>query len=488
MSVISQVKFEPHQIRFLKTVKVRPRFYFAWGLGSGKTFMGAVITGDLFMKGGKILVVCTPSLISEWLSFLENLWNIPTDLISVLRDKKQKDIYILKRKNIVIATYNAFLNTQMKEAFIADGFNMIILDEAHKIKNPKGKMAKGIYEVVTRGKIPRRYLFSASIISKDYKDVFMQFKIMDDGRALGDKYSVFENKYFYDKNSAWRGQDGYYPKIVENPGMFDQLLAKIKPHMDMIQTRDVVKLPKYEIKNVLLTMGEEQGKHYKRLLKNSIFLIEELDRQLKTKKIERFQYEEHILGVVNKLRQMASGFYYYNILDENDKFKQKVRFFPDCPKAKFLRSFLRRYVNEEKIIVWFHFRVTAQVLEKVCQSIGHSPKILMGGVLPKKREQMIRDFKEDPKSRILLANPKSGGEGLNLAMSRVCIYYTQDYSYKDDYQSSGRNYRRGSEIHDKVVRINLRCKDSIDDEIFNNLNSKSQLVKKIVSYIRFIGK
>ena len=480
------IKLEPEQKNMLKIMSVKNRYYFAWGLGTGKTFMGAVVTGDAFLKNKKTLVVCTPSLIPEWQKFLFDIWKIPDKVCSVFNSLSAKKKFLKgERHNIVICSYQTFLNKKLVEAFVHERYDMIILDEAHRVKSPQSKTAKAVYSVCERSQIPRRYLFSGTMITRDYKDVFMQFKIMDGGKTFGTKYSVFEREYFYDKNSAWKHKEGYFPKLEFDERKREQYMRKVKNSTDLVDKVKSVKLPDYEVKNILLPMGTEQKQAYDKLFKDSVFLVEEMGKLYAAKTIKKWQYEEHILGVINKLRQVASGFYYYNVIEPRSKqLVQRTRVFDDCPKAKFLESFLRAHGKKEKIIVWFHYRATLPILEKICAYAGVDYAIIMGGSTAKKREVEINKFKDDVGCSVLLANPKSGGEGLNLAISRVAVYYTQDYSYKDDYQSAGRNYRRGSDIHDKVVRINLRCKESIDQEIFDNIKNKSTMVKQVVTYIK----
>ncbi len=89
-------------------------------------------------------------------------------------------------------------------------------------------------------------------------------------------------------------------------------------------------------------------------------------------------------------------------------------------------------------------------------------------------------FNTDDKCRVLIGNPASGGIGVNLVAASYSIYYSRSYKLGDEVQSTARNWRKGSEIHDQITKINLICQGSIDEVIDDALNNKQKLADIIL--------
>ena len=479
----------PHQIKFLNTVNKRPRYYFAWGVGSGKTFMASMYTGARYLNGKKVLVITTPSLIGEFVANLRKMYNISEQHISILATGPAKQDYLNfpeTRKNVAVCSYRTMLNKDIAKAFEVFKFDDMLLDEAHNVKDPKGKTAKAIFNMAFNSKIKRRYLFSGTFMPNSYEDIYMQYKIMDDGETFGLKYDgEFKRRYFEDVNSSWKNKEAYYPKYRLKSGSEQKIMDKLKQTMDYVETKDVAKLPPYILRNVKLTMSDDQVKDYNYVLEKSAIKVSEYLDLYEKKMISKNIFFEHILSVYAKLRQIASGFYMFDQFNPMlNKVETVYRTYEDNSKIKFLKEIIQSRSQQDKIIVWCYYRNNYNMTARALKECGIDHTLLAGGMTYKKRNQAIERFKYDPHCRVLVANPKSGGEGLNLTLARICVYFSYDYNYKDDHQSAGRNYRVGSDIHDNIVRINLISKGTIDEEIRDNINNKHQLVNKVVEYIK----
>jgi SNF2 family DNA or RNA helicase len=103
---------------------------------------------------------------------------------------------------------------------------------------------------------------------------------------------------------------------------------------------------------------------------------------------------------------------------------------------------------------------------------------LHGGIDDKDGE--MKRFRTDENCRILIANQKSGGIGVNLVEAPVSIFYSRNFSLEEDIQAEARNYRGGSTMHEKVTRYDLIATNSIDELIADALENKQALASSIL--------
>jgi SNF2 family DNA or RNA helicase len=103
-----------------------------------------------------------------------------------------------------------------------------------------------------------------------------------------------------------------------------------------------------------------------------------------------------------------------------------------------------------------------------------------GGTKDQERTNIIERFK-DPKSNLqyLVANPKTGGYGLNLVVSDTIIYYSNNYDLEVRVQSEDRIHRMGQ--NNKCTYIDLQCAGTVDEHIITNLISKTKISHKVLN-------
>ena len=78
-------------------------------------------------------------------------------------------------------------------------------------------------------------------------------------------------------------------------------------------------------------------------------------------------------------------------------------------------------------------------------------------------------------TQILIAQIRTGGVGLDLWMSDTAIFYSVEWSLGVREQAEGRNFRKGSEIHQSVTYFDIVCENSIEERILAELKSKKEL-------------
>ena len=100
-----------------------------------------------------------------------------------------------------------------------------------------------------------------------------------------------------------------------------------------------------------------------------------------------------------------------------------------------------------------------------------------------KREAMDR-FNNDENIRVIIANRRAGGIGINLIAADYSIVYSRNFSLEEELQSEARNYRGGSQIHKRIVKIDLCANDTIDERVVEALSKKQNISDTIIDFAK----
>ena len=173
--------------------------------GTGKTIATLAVVNELNYKYYgqiKALVVAPKSIImSGWVADCEKAF---PSLISipVVGTRAQKLKAFEEDANIYVTNYET-----MNQGFeIPKGFfDVLICDEAVKLKNPNAQWTKNITELSKH--VEHKIIISGLITPNNLMEVFAPFNILENG-ILGKSYYQFRSRYFTPNpfsymNSAW---------------------------------------------------------------------------------------------------------------------------------------------------------------------------------------------------------------------------------------------------------------------------------------------
>ena len=155
-------RLEPyhHQVTNLITFCRRlPVTLVADDVGLGKTISAGLVMSELIARSriSKVLVVCPKLLGPQWKEELESKFDIPAE-VAVGRDLLESEP---EDVGAIITTYNSA--RLYLEQIPADRFQMVVLDEAHKLRN--------LYGVETPPQVAKK--FRAALEARRFRFVLM---------------------------------------------------------------------------------------------------------------------------------------------------------------------------------------------------------------------------------------------------------------------------------------------------------------------------
>jgi SNF2-related domain/Helicase conserved C-terminal domain len=135
----ASVDLNPHQIEaalFALKSPLSKGVLLADEVGLGKTIEAGIVLCQYWSeRRRRLLVICPASLRKQWALELEEKFNLPTIVLDAKtwRDALKKGQSPLNQKAITILSYN-FAN-KIKDELKAIQWNLVVIDEAHKLRN-----------------------------------------------------------------------------------------------------------------------------------------------------------------------------------------------------------------------------------------------------------------------------------------------------------------------------------------------------------------
>ena len=457
----------------------------------------------------RCLVVCPLSVISNWKEELIAFSNLTfTDLIG---DKKVRAKKLELDRQIYLINYEGL--RIMQDDLAARDFHMVVLDEAHRVKNSQSGQAKASYVLGDRAKY--RIALTGTPVLNSTEDVFGIMRFVEPS-IFGESFFAFRNRYF--KNVSPQG--AMFQIFVPKSGAEEEISEKMYSVAIRFLKSDCLDLPPaISLPDRIITLTPEQDKAYNDLQENLLIQLSE----------QEVIKVNHVLTMMLKLNQVTSG--WFKIPDT----QTLIEFTPN-PKFEELKLFVEE-IKGSPCILWGYYRYDIKLMYDYytrcpkcqtftndhptnscpkCQTeIRYRVSLLQGGVKdrfaqiakfrfsPQERAErrkimteakeppkriraelgdLLADGSEPPQTNVFVAQVTSGSEGLNLQRAKYSIYFSRNWSLKDRLQSKARNHRGGQK--ETVCYLDLVCcrqdgSDTIDQRVLTVLKKKESLSARI---------
>lgn len=421
----------------------------------------------------KTLVIAPIVVLQNWKREFLAHSNLVKEQVTVLEGSGKKkarqvnSLRLTQKRCVIVTNIESLQNREVFEAIKEYDPGFLILDESHMVKNYKSKRAKLLYDLAFYMRY--KLILTGTPILNSVEDIFMQYKILDNGLTFGSNFFVFRNRYLYDKNSAWSGRPNHFPQYVARPELYQELQDKIYTKAHRAKKSECLDLPPYIVQDIEVELSKPQQKAYQEMRNDFITFVKDNSDKPKAVLAQ--------LAVTKALRmmQITTGFVKTEEGEEINLGKN--------PRLDALQELLETITVENKVIVWCVFKKNYAEIKELCEKMGLPSTMLTGDMNQRAKDASIQMFQTDPAVKVMIANQQAGGTGVNLQAASYSIFYSRNFSLAHDLQAEARNYRGGSEIHEKVTRINIIAKDTIDELVSKALKDKVDLSEKIVDLV-----
>lgn len=385
--------------------------------GKGKTYptIDALRDVDKSKNGqANVLILSTADAI-------KNMWNaeiVPQNILP---------------KNTVLMSLSAAIQDKTKLKLIGIKWDVIIIDECHKIKSHNAKSSKLVYQLSRK----TEYVWGLSGTPRGNTDIdiFCQFHNMCVSDWGNIKYSQFVEQCCDIDTKFFNGQ-----RITIPIGINQKYKAGWERNIAMYTQR----------------IGYDEDDSMPPIVVNEVNLPytptkEYLQAEEGVISISEFESTMTKLAAIQKLHQVVNGFVYYKDEDE-------VKHTHIIERNKKL-DWIRSHMPNTPTVIVYRFEADLEAIQKELTIAGCT------------YTEIVEDFKKHNASILLLQCSRC--ESFNLQMCNHIIFYTLDYSFIKYNQMLHRVWRMG-----QIEKVNidvLLFKDTIETKIWNTVRNKEKL-------------
>jgi len=447
---LSQLTPLPHQLEVAKQVveNMNGKAILADEVGLGKTIEAGLILKEYMIRGlvKKVLILVPASLVSQWAMELNSKFYIPA--------VAQRKSYVWDQCDVVISSIDTAKRTPHREIINEQDYDLIIIDEAHKLKNNKTKN----YEFVQNLKKKFCLLLTATPIQNRISEIFNLVSLLKPGH-LGSE-TDFYNKYKKDSRSL---DDDEHLKELVNKVMIRNRRADtgIEWTKRIVETIPIEFSEKErELYENICLMGEKSD-----LINKSQFSVMTLQREACSSR-EAVYYT---LKNMQQKEENTSSFFQEQI----QHLIKKVEEVQSNAKAQKALELIKE-IND-KVIIFTEYRATQLYLQWFLKQHGITSVPFRGGFKRGKKDWMRELFKNN--AQVLIAT-EAGGEGINLQFCHHIINFDLPWNPMRLEQRIGRIHRLGQEKDVKIY--NFAIKDTVEEHVLKLLYEKIHLFEKVI--------
>lgn len=415
----------------------------------------------------KILVVTVASAIYQWKEEFEKWTNRPC--IVVNGNRKQREEQISNWTDGLIISYDALKEitprikdketmeeTKGRAGHIEQILDMspeaVILDEAHKIKNPKSAVAKSVFKLSV---IERKLALTGTPAPNKPYEIFSILHFLYPKIFTG--YWKFIGDYFRTRKAQASGHS-----YIDILGFQSGKELKLQTQLGFISTnrkrKDVMSwLPEKDYEQIRLEPTKEQLKYLK-----------DLDTYFET---------EHIIvqGILDRLmreRQIC-------LAPELIGLKGK------SPKLEWIKQYVKDY-PEIPVIIFSKFTSFIKILEKELPE--NSFYSIIGNTTAKQRDEYRQGFQNGDRN-ILIIQIDTGKEALTLDRAEAIIFCEKFPPASDISQAEDRFIATTKDKADKPhTIIELMMKDTYDEHLYDLVRQRKSDTDVINDYKNYISR
>ncbi|MBA0743840.1 hypothetical protein Gogos_006494, partial [Gossypium gossypioides] len=478
---------------------------------------------------GPVLIICPTSVIcnwkcefSRWAPFNVSLYHGSS--CELILEKLQAN-----GVEVLVTSFDTFrihgnLLSEIK-------WEIVVVDEAHRLKNEKSKFYSACLEIKTR----RRIGLTGTIMQNKIMELFNLFDWAAPG-SLGTREHFRE---FYDEPLK-HGQRATAPE------RFVRVASERKQHLVAVLHKYMLRRTKEETIGQLMlgkednvvfcAMSELQKRVYQRMLQlpdvqclinkdlpcscgSPLAQVECCKRIVPKGIIWPYLHRGSpegcdscpfclVLPCLVKLQQISNHLELIkpNPRDEPDKQRKDAEFAsavfgPDidmvggnAPSKSFMDLSDTRYCGKmraleklmsswalmgDKILLFSYSVRMLDILEKFLIRKGFCFSRLDGSTPTNMRQSLVDEFNSSPSKQVFLISTRAGGLGLNLVSANRVVIFDPNWNPAQDLQAQDRSFRFGQRRH--VVVFRLLAAGSLEELVYSRQVYKQQLSNIAVS-------
>jgi SWI/SNF-related matrix-associated actin-dependent regulator 1 of chromatin subfamily A len=427
-----------HQEDGIKFLLKNKKCILADDMGLGKTYQS--IVAALECGAERVLIICPSSLKINWMREIQNFcddvsiisgnyWN-PARFTIINYD-------ILKNFHTVAEKNKEYEDWELMRDIVDFKPDLLILDEAHYVKNHKSKRGGILKDLSKNFGCDRVWLLTGTPIANRPMDYYNLLSIID---------SPITNNWVHYAKTYCEGmrfrKGGKYVWVTKGASNLDELAAKTKRTILRRKKEEVLDLPEKLITPVYVELQNVDG--YKSVWEDYLE-----KRRLEGKKGNpaRDLVEMTLLRTFIAMETVP-----YSI----EKAEEALEL-------------------NKKVIIFCNFN---DEMDAFLNHFGNKAVCVRGGMNDKQKQLSVDRFQEDDSCQVFIGQIKAAGVGLTLTKAEIVIMNSLDWVPGNHEQAEDRAYRIGQK--ETVNIYYMLIDDTIDTLVWDILNEKKKIIGTIM--------
>ena len=422
---------------------------------TGKTPTALEIIKIRKLTNEKVLIITTASSLYQWAKEYNTWLNKPCIVCEGTLTKKKK--LVSEWTNGLVISIDSFKETARSDGLVNEILKQepkqIILDEAHKIKNPKSANARALFKTA---KVPYKLALTGTPAPGKTYDI----------------YSILKFLFPCEFRSFWKFIDYYY-EIIDEVVYVNGTRREFKSHENFKKGKEK------ELQELLSSFSTQRKrkevmpwlpeKYYEQIkLELTPTQKKYLDELSKTFKINEIE----TTGTLDKLvreRQICLDPALLNLKGTS-------------PKTEYIKQYIKDN-PEEKILIFSKF---TSYLIRLSKELNTTWAMIVGATSTKNRNQFIEDFQNN-KFQVFLLNIDAAKEAITLDNADTTIFTDKYPPIGSIEQAEDRFIASTKEKANKTHKIiEIMMKDTFDEQLYSLLEQRKSETDIINNYKKYL--
>jgi SWI/SNF-related matrix-associated actin-dependent regulator 1 of chromatin subfamily A len=419
-----------HQKEAIQKLVENKKFILADDMGLGKTT--STIIAALETGAKKILIICPATLKINWKREIEN-YSDRSIFISEGKQFSTEDDFVIVNYDII----KNFHDPKKKDEslILMSKFDLIIIDEAHYIKNAQAQRTKLINDITKS--VDRLWLLTGTPMTSRPIDYFNLLSLIDS--PVAKNWMAYVIRYCA----------GFQFKVgprkiwnVQGASNLEELRDRTSGLTLRRLKENVLDLPDKIITPVYLRL---KSKMYEEVMGDYYNWYEKNPEESKSLTVQ--------FTKLTKVRQIIA----------DEKISQTIEIAENIIE------------QDKKVIIFCNF---TDSLNKITEHFGKSAVKLDGSMSKHERQFSVDQFQENDKVKVFVGNIKAAGVGITLTSAEAVIFNDLSFLPSDHAQAEDRAYRYGQK--NNVLVYYPIFENSIEGIIYDILNNKKQVIATVM--------
>jgi SNF2 family DNA or RNA helicase len=414
--------------------------------------------------------------------------------VNISRKEKVEHLYSANPAEVTLVYHGGVLPLQKEITdFLKKNKTMIVVDEAHRIKNHEGVWGTSVTEVSKEA--VARVILTGTPIPNGYQDIFNLYKF------------IYPFKYKEILQFHYQNLEDLTRNASPDSERVQQLKNNISPFFIRIK-KDDLKLPPIKEVVIKIPMDNKQreiydfieNKYVDEFRKNPSADVKDILNRAKLIRLRQASTNPSLLSKTLK-DSLQNGeekwdtdpnykFLEYSeeFIDDSDFFNKILKYAELQTPSKFIAilDLIKENIfpKNGKVIIWTIFIQNAKELQQYLENNGISTKLLIGEIPQADREITISKFNDPNNSEfpVIIANPFSVAESISLHKGcHNAIYLERDYNASNFIQSKDRIHRVGLPTNTETNYYYVVSENSIDEIINYRIQLKVERMEQIIN-------